>query len=383
MPPAGAGSAEPREGPPEPEGEDLLAELLSPVEVAMLCGFGMVEEEAVMATWPLGDGPADLGLGDLAFPDPPAAAPPPPALSEGSDGGAPPPKGPKRAPSPSGPLSLSLADASASLATDANGLTESRSVELRPASSSGGAGDPGPAAGRPAGKRKRGAPDAEADADDQREKRLKKNRASAALSRERKKAALLGLQHRVKELENQNAALNYLLGLANQEVLALRAQVSSQNTGETDGKDLKKQPTTTPSAPTTTSTGAGGPAAPTTDLLPRDSLLRQSSPSRVSPTAITALVCLCLAVCPAPPTGSPRPEPRAPARSAPLRAAFDRRAVPAATANTEHGTQHRTTVRRRDQTARLPGFGPPAEPAAASWLQPSFTITTSRTIPVF
>ena len=36
---------------------------------------------------------------------------------------------------------------------------------------------------------------------------------------------------------------------------------------------------------------------------------------------------------------------------------------------------HRT-VRRRDRNARLPGLGPPAEPAA-SWLQPSFI--TSRT----
>mmetsp|Transcript_7424 Transcript_7424/g.19055 ORF Transcript_7424/g.19055 Transcript_7424/m.19055 type:complete len:296 (+) Transcript_7424:127-1014(+) len=60
--------------------------------------------------------------------------------------------------------------------------------------------------------------------------RKEKNRKSAALSRERKKAAMDQMMLRCKALESTNATLNYLLSMANMEVHTLRKELASLNT---------------------------------------------------------------------------------------------------------------------------------------------------------
>jgi hypothetical protein len=60
--------------------------------------------------------------------------------------------------------------------------------------------------------------------------RKEKNRRSAALSRERKKAAMDSMLLRCKALESTNATLNYLLSMANVEIQALRRELASSNT---------------------------------------------------------------------------------------------------------------------------------------------------------
>lgn len=61
--------------------------------------------------------------------------------------------------------------------------------------------------------------------------RKEKNRRSAALSRERKKAAMDSMLLRCKALESTNATLNYLLSMANVEIQTLRRELASLNTG--------------------------------------------------------------------------------------------------------------------------------------------------------
>jgi len=72
--------------------------------------------------------------------------------------------------------------------------------------------------------KKRSAEDLDAP-DYQREKRLQRNRESAALSRWRKKTTMESLSVKNRDLERTNARLNYLLACSNAEVQALRTQL--------------------------------------------------------------------------------------------------------------------------------------------------------------
>eukprot|EP00239_Pterosperma_sp_CCMP1384_P012390 CAMPEP_0197865664 /NCGR_PEP_ID=MMETSP1438-20131217/43790_1 /TAXON_ID=1461541 /ORGANISM="Pterosperma sp., Strain CCMP1384" /LENGTH=258 /DNA_ID=CAMNT_0043484157 /DNA_START=696 /DNA_END=1472 /DNA_ORIENTATION=- len=61
--------------------------------------------------------------------------------------------------------------------------------------------------------------------DVQREKRLQRNRESAALSRWRKKTTMQSLMVKTRELEKMNSKLNYLLSCANMDNQILRAEL--------------------------------------------------------------------------------------------------------------------------------------------------------------
>merc|ERR1712070_653349 len=69
-----------------------------------------------------------------------------------------------------------------------------------------------------------------------REKRLARNRESAALSRWRKKTTMESLSVQNRELERNNSRLNYMLACSNAEVQALRAQLVRYQSASTADK---------------------------------------------------------------------------------------------------------------------------------------------------